>query len=369
MSNSPRIGVLAYWKGYDRKLYLRAAKLADELGYDSFWVPEAWAYDVVPLLGEMARETKRIKLGAGILNVWSRTPALIAMSAATLDEMSEGRFLLGLGTSSARVVEGLHGRKFEKPLTQVRETVKIVRGLLRGEKLDQVGAELAPYRPFKLATKRVPHKVPIYVAALKQKAIESVGELADGWMPAFFPFAQLHRGLSWLHEGARRAGRDPRSIAVALMTAAIPLGRKPAMNMAKEIVSFYVGGMGDFYRELLSEAGFREACERITELYKDPATRNQAKQAVPDEMIEAMTVSGDPLECRAKLAGLSSLGVTEALLGLPAAASWPAIAGYLHAMAPGKTPSLVQLAATGVVRLADRVPVLRDGLEAATRRS
>src|SRR5215475_6910863 len=105
-----RIGLVAFWKDYYRALYLRAAQLADELGYDSFWLPEAWGYEIFTLLTEMALATKRIKLGTGIVNVFSRSPGLIAMSAATLDEISEGRFILGVGTSGQRVIEGFHGR-------------------------------------------------------------------------------------------------------------------------------------------------------------------------------------------------------------------------------------------------------------------
>src|SRR5580658_4721960 len=145
-----RIGLLAFWKNYDRKLYLRAAELADDLGYDSFWVPEAWGYESFSLLTEMAVATKRIKLGTGIINVFSRSPGLIAMSAATLDEISEGRFILGLGTSGPRVIEGFHGRPYDKPLTQVRDVIRTVRTLLSGGKLSDAGAENAKYRPFTL---------------------------------------------------------------------------------------------------------------------------------------------------------------------------------------------------------------------------
>ena len=131
---SERIGLVAFWKGYDRKLYLRAAQLADELGYDSFWVPEAWGYEIFTLLTEMAVATKRIKLGTGIVNVYSRSPGLIAMTAATVDEISEGRFILGIGPSGKNVIEGFHGRKFDKPLTQVRDVIRVMRTLLAGGK-------------------------------------------------------------------------------------------------------------------------------------------------------------------------------------------------------------------------------------------
>src|SRR4051812_3137543 len=166
---SERIGLLAFWKNYDRKLYLRAAELADDLGYDSFWLPEAWGYEVFSLLTEMAVRTKRIRLGTGIINVFSRSPGLIAMHAATLDEISEGRFVLGLGTSAPRVVEGFHGRAFDKPLTQVRDVIRVVRALLAGRKLHEAGAELARYRPFELAMTPRRRHIPIFVAALKQK--------------------------------------------------------------------------------------------------------------------------------------------------------------------------------------------------------
>ncbi len=349
---TPRMGLVAYWKGYDRKRYLKAVQLADDLGYESFWVPEAWGYDAFSLLTEMALVTKRIKLCTGIVNVYSRSPGLLAMSAATLHEISEGRFVLGIGTSGARVVEGFHGRRFDKPLSETREVIKVVRGLLRGESLDQVGSDLRRYRSFKLATLGANYQVPIYVAALKQKAIESVGELADGWMPAFWPFHQFDRGLDWLRTGAERAGRNVRQIEIAPFTAAIPLGDRGRV-MAKEIVSFYVGGMGDFYRELLSGLGFAEDCDRIAALYANKETRAKAKDAVPDDMIDAMTVSGDPLSCRSKLLGLAEFGVTQPLLGLPPGASFPALSAYLRVMAPNRSPSLLQLMTSGAMRLAN----------------
>ena len=164
-----RIGLVAFWKNYDRKLYLKAAELADELGYDSFWLPEAWGYEIFSLLTEVAVRTKRIKVGTGIVNVFSRSPGLLAMSAATLDEVSEGRFVLGIGTSGKKVIEGFHGRPFSKPLTQLRDVIRVTRTLLAGESLHEAGAKLADYRPFSLAMTPTRRRIPIYVAALKEK--------------------------------------------------------------------------------------------------------------------------------------------------------------------------------------------------------
>jgi F420-dependent oxidoreductase-like protein len=329
-----RTGLLCFWKNYDRKLYLRAAQLADDLGYDSFWIPEAWGYEVFSLLAEAAVSTKRIKLGTGIVNVFSRTPALLAMSAATLDEMSGGRFILGIGTSGAKVIEGFHGRPYTKPLTQVRDVVKVVRALLSGQKLSEAGAELAAYRPFRLEMKPVRTSVPIYVAALKQKAIESIGECADGWMPAFWPYDRLEEGRAWVAAGAARAGRDPKSIVTAPFTTALPVGQEAGAQMAKQIISFYIGGMGDYYIELLSRFGFAEDCKRIAELYADKTTRAQAADAVPQRMIEALTIAGDPQACIDEIRRRRGFGLDLPLLNLPTNVPWEMVEAFITAMAP-----------------------------------
>jgi len=327
-------GLLAFWKNYDRKLYLRAAQLADELGYDSFWIPEAWGYEIFSLLTEMAVKTKRIKLGTGIVNVYSRSPGLIAMHAATVDEISEGRFILGIGTSGQRVIEGFHGRKFEKPLTQVRDVIRVVRTLMSGGKLSDAGAELAQYRPFKLEMTPARAHVPIYVAALKQKAIESIGELADGWIPTFWPYERLAEGRAWIAAGAERAGRDPSKIVTAPFTTVLPLGLEAGSMMAKRIVSFYLGGMGDYYIELLSRFGFADDCKRIAELYQNKETRAQSAAAVPDAMIEALTISGDPAHCIEELRRRRSFGIDLPILNLPNDMPWEMVEMFIRGMAP-----------------------------------
>jgi alkanesulfonate monooxygenase SsuD/methylene tetrahydromethanopterin reductase-like flavin-dependent oxidoreductase (luciferase family) len=332
---SERIGLLAFWKNYDRKLYLRAAQLADDLGYDSFWLPEAWGHEVFTLLTEMAVHTKRIRLGTGIVNVFSRSPGVLAMTAATLDEISEGRFVLGVGTSGARVIEGFHGRKFDKPLTQVRDVIRVVRTLLAGGKLHEAGAERTQYRPFTLAMDRPPRQVPIYVAALKQKAIESIGELADGWIPTFWPYEKLNMGREWIAAGAARAGRDASTIVTAPFTTLLPLAGDAGARMAKDIISFYIGGMGDYYIELLSKFGFADDCKRIEALYKDKATRSQAADAVPDRMIEALTISGDAQHCIAELRRRRSFGIDLPILNLPTNMPWEMQELFIKTLAPG----------------------------------
>ena len=155
-----RTGLLPFWKNYDRKLYLKAAILADELGYDSFWIPEAWGYEIFSLLTEVAVHTKQIKIGTGIVNCFSRSPGLLAMNAATVDEISEGRLILGLGTSGKRVIEGFHAREFNKPLTQLRDVIRVTKTLLSGKRLHESGAKLHDYRPFELAMRPLRPDVP-----------------------------------------------------------------------------------------------------------------------------------------------------------------------------------------------------------------
>jgi F420-dependent oxidoreductase-like protein len=331
---SERTGLLAFWKNYDRKLYLRAAQLADDLGYDSFWVPEAWGYESFTLLTEMAVHTKRIKLGTGIINVFSRTPGLIAMSAATLDEISGGRFILGVGTSGARVIEGFHGRPFEKPLTQTRDVIRAVRTLLSGGKLTDAHLENSQPRPFTLEMKPARPAVPIYVAALKQKAIESIGELADGWIPTFWPYERLAEGRAWIAAGAARAGRDPAAIATAPFTTVLPLGHEGGAMAAKKIIAFYIGGMGDYYIELLTRFGFGDACKVIAEKYQNKATRAEAALAVPDAMIEALTISGDPAHCVEELRRRRGFGIDLPILNLPNDMPWEMVEMFIRGMAP-----------------------------------
>lgn len=333
-----RTGLIAFWKGYDRKLYLKAAILADRLGYDSFWLPEVWGYESFQLLTEIAIHTKRIKLGTGIINVFSRSPALIAMSVATLDEISEGRVILGIGTSGKRVIEGFHAREFKAPLTQTRDVIRVTRALLDGTPLDQAGAKIGEYRKFTLDNKPVRRKVPIYVAALKEQAIRSIGELADGWMPIFWPYTELGRGREWIAQGALKAGRNPSEIVTAPFTTAIPLTGRMASEKARDIISFYIGGMGEYYKEMLTGMGYAEECERIDRLYKDPATRSQAKDAVTPELVDALTVSGNPLHCIRELRRRRDFGQDLPIVNLPPNLPWPALAAFITTMAPRRFP-------------------------------
>ncbi|MEE8312571.1 MAG: LLM class flavin-dependent oxidoreductase [Candidatus Binatia bacterium] len=329
-----RSGLVAFWKNYDRKNVLRYAQIADELGYDSFWLPEAWAYEVFSLLTEIAVHTKNIKIGTGIVNVFSRSPGLLAMHAATLDEISEGRFMLGLGTSGERVVEGFHGVPFKKPLTRMRQYIGVVQTLLAGGRLSEAGADLWEFRHFKLEMTPVRHRIPIYCACLNEKAIRMIGEVADGWMPTFWPYDRLDEGRRWIAEGAAKSGRDPEQVVTAPFTTVIPMpDTDQAYSSARGLVSFYIGGMGDYYKVLLTRMGFGENCEIVDRLYKEKK-RDEAAAAVSEKMLDALVIAGEPGFCRERLGDWRKAGVELPILGLPTDMGPEICEWYMQEMKP-----------------------------------
>lgn len=328
------IGVVPFWKQYDRKAVLRTAQLAEDLGYDSIWIPEAWAYEQFQLLTEVALHTKRLKLATGIANVFSRSPGLLAMSAATLDEISGGRVILGLGTSGKVVVENFHGVPYRKPLTRLRETVGILRALWRGDRLQPEMSTLFDARHFKLEMTPLRADIPIYVASLQDQAIREVGAMADGWVPTFWPYRHLEDGAALLAEGARGAGRDASRIAIAPFMAIIPLDDAAvARSMIKPLVAFYIGGMGVYYHALFCRYGFQENADLVRDLYTK-GDRRQAAAAVADELIDAIAICGPPAHCHERLAEWRTHGVTAALMNLPTGAPVEVTEQLLRAMAP-----------------------------------
>jgi len=328
-------GLVAFWKNYDRKSVLRYAKSADELGYDSFWVPEAWGYEAFSLLTEIALATQRIKIATGIVNVFSRSPGLMAMQAATLDEISGGRLILGLGTSGAKVIEGFHGVPYKKPLTRLRQYVKVVQTLIAGGKTSDAGADLWPeMRPFKLEMKPIRPRIPIYCACLNEEAIRMVGELADGWMPTFWPYRRLGEGRKLLAEGAARSQRNAEEVVTAPFTTVIPMPDKDiAYHSARGLISFYIGGMGDYYHAMLSRMGFGENADRVRDLYATKR-RDEAAAAVSQEMLDALVIAGEPDACRARLSEWRRAGVGLPILGLPTDMGSEICEMYLNMMAP-----------------------------------
>jgi alkanesulfonate monooxygenase SsuD/methylene tetrahydromethanopterin reductase-like flavin-dependent oxidoreductase (luciferase family) len=325
-----RIGLVAFWKSYDRKETLRAVEIADEAGYDSFWVAEAWGYEAFSLLTEMALRTKRIKLGTGIVNVFSRSPGVLAMSAATLEQVSEGRFILGLGTSGRRLIEEFHRTTYHRPLTRLRDTIRVVRGLLRGEPASPPPEN---ERALTLGVPRRNRDIPIYCGSLHPKAIEAAGELADGWMPMFWSYRRIDQGIEWLRRGAQIAGRNVKEITVAPFTAVVPSGSKYGERTVRRMIAFYVGGMGPYYHAAMARLGLGESADRVRSLWAAHRWR-EAESAVSDEMIEALTIWGELSYCREQLQERRRYGIDMPILILPVGVDGSVMKGYLEAFAP-----------------------------------
>ena len=312
-----KLGVVAFWKNYDRQAVIHSAQLAEGLGYDSIWIPEAWAYEQFQLLTELALRTKTLKLATGIANVYSRSPGLLAMSAATLDDISEGRAIIGLGTSGKLVIENFHGVPYTKPLTRLRDTIGILRALWAGKRLTPELTTLFEARQFKLEMTPRRASIPIYVASLQDKAIASIGALADGWLPTFWPYRQLKDGIALIAAAARAAGRDAAAIEVAPFVGVVPMDDAAmARSLIKPMVSFYIGGMGTYYHAMFCRYGFQENADLVRQLYNS-GKRGEATAAVSDELIDAIAICGPPAYCRERLQDWHRHGVGTALINLP----------------------------------------------------
>lgn len=315
---------------------------ADRLGYDRLWVAEAYGWDAFTVLTEMACQTERIELATGIVNVFSRSPALMAQTAASLDRISGGRFVLGLGTSGHQVIAGWHGVPFERGVRRMRETIEIVRTVLRRDRLTYDGELFHLDMGLKLITHPVRDRIPIYLATLTPSGLALTGELADGWLPVFFSPGHFEAVLRpQLERGAQRAGRslDELSICVSqpvIVTEDVDAGR----DAARAQMALYIGGMGsrerNYYNQLFCRYGFEAEARRIQDLYLS-RRREEAMAALTPEMIDLVTIIGPADECRRRLAELEQLGVAEVAIGLRVPGGGPgAFLEALEALAPAR---------------------------------
>jgi F420-dependent oxidoreductase-like protein len=296
------------------------AQEAERLGYDSAWAAEAWGTDCVSVLAWLGATTKRIKLGSAIMQIPGRTPALTAMTAATLDLLSEGRFLLGLGTSGPQVVEGWHGEPWGKPLLKTREYVDIVRAALRrelvehhGEHYDipvQDGTGLG--KPLKLMARPLRADIPIYVAAMRPKAVAQAFEIADGWLPIFWsPEQAPHVFASEL--ASPRPDFDVAPTAPAILIDDVEAGRE----FLKPYYALYIGGMGargkNFYNDLFARYGYEDDARKVQDLYLDGSKR-EAAAAIPDSFVDEVALVGPKERLAERVEAWRESGATSLLV-------------------------------------------------------
>jgi F420-dependent oxidoreductase-like protein len=290
-----------------------SAVLAEELGYSCLTMGESWGEDAFTSLAQLAAVTSRIRIGTSIVPVFARSPANVAMTALNLDRMSEGRFFLGLGTSGRLVVEDLHGERFGKPLTRMREYIDIVRKASRGDVLDHDGEffrtkrfrlRAAPYRP----------NLPIYIASLSPASLRLTGELADGWLPIFLAPARMAPALAEIEAGAKAAGRSLRDVAISAQVSIYVTGdAAAASDRERPHIAFYIGGMGVFYHQYMHRIGFGAEADRVQAAFR-AKDRDGAARLVTDEMVDAMTIIGDPAACRRQIQAFFDAGVQEVRL-------------------------------------------------------
>jgi alkanesulfonate monooxygenase SsuD/methylene tetrahydromethanopterin reductase-like flavin-dependent oxidoreductase (luciferase family) len=295
-----------------RDALIGVATTAERMGFDAYFLPETWAHDITVLMAEAATRTKHLLLGSGILGVWSRSAGTLAMAAASLCEVSSGRFVLGLGASTAQLTEGLHDVPFVAPLAKIRRTVTQVRALLGGERVPLAVATGA--RPLKLNL-APSGAVPIFLAALTDESVRLAGELADGWLPFLYPRRCLGQGLELLREGAARSGDPARRVSV-YPTVPTVVADDPveARAGAAWFVSFYLTTMGPLYRRSLARQGFGRDIDAVI-----AANSPKFAGAVPreaDSLLEELTAFGTPAEARERLAQWHAAGADMPLVFL-----------------------------------------------------
>ena len=314
----------------------------EQAGLDMVWVAEVYGFDSPTLMGYLAAKTERIEIGSAIINVFSRTPALIAQTAAGLDNVSGGRALLGLGASGPQVIEGWHGMPYSKPLSRIREVVDIVRSALRRETLKHEGIFTLPLpadqglglgKPLKLLTKPERPSVPIYLASLGKKSVQAAAEYADGWLP--FLYAPERAQEVW--GDALAAGKAKRSGDLAPLEVAaggmVSVGDdvKGMLDFARPMFALYIGGMGakgkNFYNDLVTEYGFGAEAEKIQDLYLN-GNKRDAEALVPLELLEMCNLVGPESYVKERIAAFKESGVT--ILNIaPAAEDNAALVGQL----------------------------------------
>ncbi len=306
-----------------------AAELADyeKAGLDIVFVPEAYSFDAVSQLGYLAARTERVQLASGILQIYSRTPALTAMTAAGLDYVSGGRFVLGLGASGPQVIEGWHGVPYDAPIGRTRELIEICRKIWRRERLQYSGRHYTiPLpadqgtglgKPLKLINHPVRERIPIVVAALGPKNVAMAAELAEGWEPIFYLPEKAHDvwGDALAQGTAKRSEDLPKLDVVAQAGLAIgsPEDTSPWLDLSRPLLALYIGGMGargrNFYNDLAVRYGYEQEAAEIQDAYLD-GKKQEAAAMVPHSLLQGTNLVGPKAYVAERVAALKQAGVT-----------------------------------------------------------
>jgi F420-dependent oxidoreductase-like protein len=329
-----RIGLGTNYAGGFKEVAAEVADL-ERAGLDIVFVPEGYSFDAVSALGYLAASTERVQLASGILQLYTRTPTLTAMTAAGLDYVSDGRFILGLGASGPQVIEGFHGVPYDAPIARTREVIDICRQVWRRETVQHHGKHYTiPLpaeqgtglgKPLKLINKPVRERIPILVAALGPKNVELAAEIAEGWQPIFY-LPEKAQDVWGKALASGQAKRDPALGDLDVYAGpALAIGEnvEPMREFVKPHLALYIGGMGakgkNFYHTLATRYGYGAAADRIQELYLS-GDKDSAVKAVPDELVRDISLIGTRGFVKERLAAFREAGVT-ALNVVPIAAT------------------------------------------------
>ena len=291
-------------------------RFADELGYDQVSVTESFGRDGFTLADRLLHATQNIKVCVGIANVFSRSPALLAMTAATLDEASGGRFVLGLGASTPNLVQGLHGLAFEKPMQRMRETIELARRVWARDASPYEG-EIFNTGGVKLGFAPVRDQIPIWMGSLLPKSLALCGELADGWTPTMSPKNCLGPGAERIAAGAARTGRDPKAVTVAPNLQVSVGDPNDVLAQLKFSVAIYYGPPNSPYAKAAIGLGFQDEVVAIQKAYAEGGSK-AAAAATDDRLALSIAITGSEVECRAEISSLLQAESDQILVAMPA---------------------------------------------------
>lgn len=307
---------------------------AESLGYDHAWLPETWGRDAVTALSLMASQTDEIGVGSSIMNVYSRSPAILGQTAVTLQEVSDGRFRLGVGPSGPILIEGWHGEDFGNPLARTREAVEVIKLVTTGEEVEYDG-KVFNLSGFRLRCQAPEPRPPVDVAAMGPKAVELTGRFADGWHATMFSPSGLRDRLDDLERGADLGGRGVEDIrtVLSLTCCALEDGER-ARELAKAHACFYLGGMGTYYRDSLARQGYEDEAHEIAARWAS-GEREEAIAVVNEEMLDDFSAAGTPERARKELQKFTEIEELDAIaIGFPRGADQNQIEATLEALAP-----------------------------------
>ncbi|MFC7236260.1 TIGR04024 family LLM class F420-dependent oxidoreductase [Halosegnis marinus] len=309
------------------------AETAEELGYGRAWLPETWGRDAVTVLTSIAHATDEIGIGTSIMPVYSRSPALIGQTAATLQEVSDDRFRLGLGPSGPVVIENWHGADFGNPLRRTRETVDIVKRVLSGETVEYDG-EYFDLSGFRLRCDAPDPAPAVDTAGMGPKAVELAGRFADGWHALMFTRDGLRERHDDLLAGAEMGDADDRPRTTMSLTCAALEDRERAREIVRQHTAFYLGGMGTYYRDSLARQGHEETAHAVHDAWQ-AGDHGEAVAAIDDDLLDSLAVAGTPDEAREQLRDWEAMDEVDAVsVSFPREATVEEIRATTEALAP-----------------------------------